>query len=227
VVTTVRKGAMLAIPLALSLALAAPPVAAQSDEVNPASPGINAGKVDGKHAVGSGASPAKRAKKLVATDASGFLPSDIVRPLWSLIQGIPAILTDGQITFAEIAAKPAGFADNVDNGIISMNVQQVVGPAFALAAGGNGSGAVACPAGSTVVSGGFSPNNFLVAIVTSFRSGNGWIVAAHNNAAVAAAVFPIAYCMTTNPAGGVTISKKAGKGIKKATANRPPMPRRK
>jgi hypothetical protein len=39
----------------------------------------NSHKVDGKHAVGAGASKQARAGKLVATDNQGFLPKDIVR----------------------------------------------------------------------------------------------------------------------------------------------------
>jgi hypothetical protein len=41
---------------------------------------INADRVDGRHAVGAGASKAARAGKLVATDKQGYLPSNIVRP---------------------------------------------------------------------------------------------------------------------------------------------------
>lgn len=39
---------------------------------------VNADKVDGKHAVGAKASPAKRKGKLVATNASGRLPNNIL-----------------------------------------------------------------------------------------------------------------------------------------------------
>ena len=39
---------------------------------------VNSDKVDGKHAVGAGASATKRAGKLVATDGSGRLPNGII-----------------------------------------------------------------------------------------------------------------------------------------------------
>jgi hypothetical protein len=39
---------------------------------------VNADKVDGRHAVGAGATPAKRAGKLVATNAQGRLPDSII-----------------------------------------------------------------------------------------------------------------------------------------------------
>jgi hypothetical protein len=40
---------------------------------------MNAHKVDGKHAVGAKASPSRRAGKLVATGASGYLPNGIIK----------------------------------------------------------------------------------------------------------------------------------------------------
>lgn len=39
----------------------------------------NAGKVDGRHAVGAHATPDERARKLVATNRKGFLPNDVIR----------------------------------------------------------------------------------------------------------------------------------------------------
>jgi hypothetical protein len=108
------------------------PVAAQpADEVTPAA-GINADRVDGKHAISATGKAKRRANKLVATNKQGLLPSNILRPLWSLLQGIPAVLADGQVSWGEIIGLPtiladgqvgwgevqgipAGFADGVDN----------------------------------------------------------------------------------------------------------------
>jgi hypothetical protein len=56
---------------------------------------INADRVDGKHAVGAKAKIPQRAGKLVATDKTGFLPRNIVKPLWPLIQNMPAGFADG------------------------------------------------------------------------------------------------------------------------------------
>jgi hypothetical protein len=77
--------------------------------------GFNADKVDGRHAVGHGASARKRAGKLVATNKRGQLPSNIVKPAWRLILGKPAAFRDGRITWGEVQNKPGGFADGVDN----------------------------------------------------------------------------------------------------------------
>ena len=68
---------------------------AQSSAFTPAAV-ANADKVDGRHAVGFGATKKQRATKLVATNKSGLLPSNIVKPKWSLIQGMPAGFKDGK-----------------------------------------------------------------------------------------------------------------------------------
>jgi hypothetical protein len=69
---------------------------------------INADKVDGRHAVGAKAKIPQRAGKLVATDKHGFLPRNIVKPLWGMIQNMPA-----------------GFADGVDDGAFTSAVLPV------------------------------------------------------------------------------------------------------
>ncbi len=112
----VRHPIALVIAAVMVLAIA-PATLAQEDEpaaIEPAA--INADTVDGRHAVGSKASKAKRARKLVATDKRGFLPSNIVKPKWWTIQNKPAAFADGQIHWNEVVGKPAGFADGVDAG---------------------------------------------------------------------------------------------------------------
>jgi microcystin-dependent protein len=65
------------------------PAAAQQAIV-PAITSINAHKVDGRHAVSAKASRARRAGKLVATNKQGYLPANIIKPAWRLIQDKPA-----------------------------------------------------------------------------------------------------------------------------------------
>jgi hypothetical protein len=120
-----RSHRLLALTLGLTLAVglsATPALGQSSDDVNVAAASGNAAKVDGKSAVGANASVSARAGKLVATDNQGLLPSNILLPLWSLLQGIPAALADGQITWAEVTGKPAGFADDIDNGAFTSAV---------------------------------------------------------------------------------------------------------
>jgi hypothetical protein len=114
-----------ALAVSMVAALWATPVLGQSDDgVQVAAASGNAHRVDGKHAVGFGASVASRSGKLVATsNDTGLLPSDIILPLWSLLQGVPA-----------------GFADGIDNGTfvstatgnIAVGAGGVVFPAFVL-----------------------------------------------------------------------------------------------
>src|SRR5262245_5741273 len=70
--------AMVAIVVSLATVTAVSALA-QEPAVAPAavSP-INADRVDGRHAVGAGARIAKRAGKLVATNAEGYLPANIL-----------------------------------------------------------------------------------------------------------------------------------------------------
>ena len=131
----IRSSLTFVIAIGIVIAVASATTLAQGDEpaaIEPAA-GLNADTVDGRHAVGSGASKAKRARKLVATNSSGFLPSNIVKPKWGFIKNKPGILADGKIGWGEVfnkpgiladnkigwgevVNKPAGFADGVDNG---------------------------------------------------------------------------------------------------------------
>jgi hypothetical protein len=108
-----RAGQLVASSLALAMIvglIGAPVLAQPADEIGPAA-GLDADTVDGKHAVAATNKVGKRANKLVATNRAGQLPSNILRPLWSLVQGIPAILADGQVSWAELVAIPAILAD--------------------------------------------------------------------------------------------------------------------
>ena len=95
----------IAIAIVLATAMGAAPAMAQDDE------GINADKVDGRDAVGALASRQERAKNLVATNREGRLPSNIIEPLWKLMKGIPTVLADGRIGWAELVNIPADLAD--------------------------------------------------------------------------------------------------------------------
>ena len=114
----VRHFIPIAIATVMVMAIAPATMLAQEDEsaaIEPAA-GINADTVDGRHAVGSGASKAWRARKLVATNKRGLLPSNIVKPYWGAIKNKPAAFADGRIHWNEVVGKPAGFADGVDAG---------------------------------------------------------------------------------------------------------------
>jgi hypothetical protein len=74
---------------------------------------VNSDKVDGKHAVGAGATPTKRAGKLVATNGDGLLPNDIIAqaPDADLLDG----LDSSQFLAADGTAADAETLDGVDS----------------------------------------------------------------------------------------------------------------
>ena len=65
----------------------------------PAAKVVNADRVDGKHAVAYTNKRGVRAGKLVATNARGLLPSNIVQPYWGYIKNKPGILADHDTEF--------------------------------------------------------------------------------------------------------------------------------
>lgn len=84
---------------------------APAEPIAPAA--INADTVDGLSAVKATSKKAKRKNRLVAADAKGFLPSNIVKAQWGLISGKPAFLADGVVGWNEVAGMPAALADGL------------------------------------------------------------------------------------------------------------------
>jgi len=60
----------------------------------------------------------------------------------------------------------------------------------------NASAGVACPAGTTVISGGSSAGFYQVQVASSYRSGNGWHLDARNEANNETTIAVFAYCLT-------------------------------
>jgi hypothetical protein len=105
----------------------------QSGTFTPAIVG-NAHKVDGKHAVAAWASIAQRARKLVATNAQGKLPNNIINraPNANLLDGLDSTLfaqvarlrsgvgsvnqSDNYVHWNQLLGVPSGFADGRDQG---------------------------------------------------------------------------------------------------------------
>ncbi len=169
----------------------------------------------------------------MATDAKGFLPSNIVKPLWGLIQGLPAILADGQVSWTELLGipgdladgqvgwgevgnKPAGFADGTDDaGVTGVKVTRVVELANLPIGSTTGIVQALCPAGSVVVGGGFSYfGNVTVVFSFDLDDGSGWKVGVGKPSAETASVYSIAKCLSVEPSGAFTTAKK---GVKAAT----------
>ena len=66
------------LPIVLTAVVTATVFAAGPTVAQAAFDAVNSDKVDGKHAVGAGATSAARAGKLVATNSSGLLPNNII-----------------------------------------------------------------------------------------------------------------------------------------------------
>jgi len=78
------------------------PEATTQQAIVPAVTSINAHKVDGRHAVSASASRKRRAGKLVATNRQGYLPANIIKPAWKLMEGKPPVLADDQVGWDEL-----------------------------------------------------------------------------------------------------------------------------
>lgn len=161
-----------------------------SDErvVAPAAKAGNADKVDGKHAVGAGASRVKRANRLVATNKQGYLPSNIVKPRWPLIQGMPA-----------------GFADGIDDkGVTSVAIKSI--RAEKSIPPNSGDWAIAsCPNGWTAVGGGYGTHPDIVVRDSKPHTtyNDIWAVSGHNYSATTSHVLEaFVVCVRVTGGGG-------------------------
>jgi hypothetical protein len=68
-------------------------------------------------------------------------------------------------------------------GVLATNIQTVTSATFTVAPGGVGSGALDCPPGTVVISGGFLLTGPEASVFFDRRSGNGWTVGVDNVAA--------------------------------------------
>jgi hypothetical protein len=184
--------------------------------VEPAAKTRNADRVDGKHAVAYTNKRGVRAGKLVATNARGLLPSNIVQPYWGYIKNKPGILADHQIAWNEVAnkpgvladgqvgwfevhGKPPGFADNVDNaGVTGVTITRVATPEKVVPAGGTETDIAYCPPGSRVVGGGV--NGFGVAIEDSYpHNDTDWFGRGTDLSGGGGSIYVFALCMSVEP----------------------------
>ena len=203
--------------LTLTVAGAMAQAGSATDEATPSAVRArNADRVDGKHAVAYTNKRGVRAGKLVATNARGLLPSNIVQPYWGYIKNKPGILADhqiawnevankpgaiadGQIAWNEVAGMPAGFADNVDNaGVTKVKVVRVESELQGIIAGSSGAVEVSCPTGTVVIGGG-GTNSGLMKLVDSYSTGNAWRVYYRNDTVDTELAMAVAHCLSVQP----------------------------
>jgi hypothetical protein len=178
---------LLTLTVAGAMAQSEPP--ASSTTISPSAVSdINADRVDGKHAVGAGAKIRQRAGKLVATDKHGFLPRNIVKPLWPLIQHMPA-----------------GFADGVDDGVTGLGVTTVTGSTSGVfGPGTSGFSTATCPVGSLLVGGGYQAGGFVEVGRAYEDNPNRWFVEGLNTSTSAnRTITAYAYCLSVTPSSAI------------------------
>jgi hypothetical protein len=166
----------------------------------------NADKVDGKHAVGYTIKKPKRAGKLVATNAGGMLPPNIVKPFWAAIQN-----------------KPAGFADGVDDGVTGLKVTRVVSALGTAFGPGNlgFSPQATCPSGSFIVGGGASITGFVgqTELLSSYPvNATEWTAVAYKETTSSgnAQLQTFALCLSIESGGPITTAR-TGKAVRTST----------
>ncbi|MEZ5186521.1 MAG: hypothetical protein R2720_12305 [Candidatus Nanopelagicales bacterium] len=106
-------------------------------------------------------------------------------------------IADQAVTADKIATNAVTSAKIADAAVRARELgpTQIVTNTVAIAANANATTSVACPAGTQVVSGGGTTSSFLVFNVSSFQSGNGWIVAYHSTDGAAKTITAIATCL--------------------------------
>jgi hypothetical protein len=130
-----------------------------------------------------------------------------------------ASVTTGKLADASVTGSKIG-ADAVGSAQLG-TTQQAVSASVAIGAGGNAVAAIACPAGTQVLSGGGGASSFFVNAVESFQSGNGWIWVAHNYTGAAQTIFATAVCLNAAAPAAQPSSSHA-----RFPAHRPAMPAR-
>jgi len=154
---------------------------------------LDADTVDGLSAVKATTQKAKRAGKLVATDAQGFLPSNIVKAKWGLI-----------------ADKPAGLADGVDNEGVTQVRLGTYRVAQEVPAGGWHYIDVPCPDGWRATGGGFYGvwSTDQVEASEPVDANMGWHFEVTTAAGASPHVITVkVICLTTEPASALSTAK--------------------
>lgn len=107
-------------------------------------------------------------------------------------------LADNAVTTGKLANNSVTSAKIQDGQVRAGDLGAIVQASnnVAIANGATGTVTVSCPAGTTVISGGFQPAHFGVEATSSLRVGNGWRYQALNNSGSASSLTVFAYCLS-------------------------------
>ena len=131
--------------------------------------------------------------------AGGDLTGNYPNPLIGADKVDSGKVAPDSLTADDLAPDSVGSSEIAAAGVKADELgpsQLAVSANVAIAANGTAVAAVACPAGTQVLSGGGTTSNFGVHLVTSFQAGNGWIVAYQNTTATARTITAIATCLS-------------------------------
>jgi len=161
---------------------------------------INAHRVDGKHAVGYTNRRLARRNKLVATNRQGFLPSNIVKPLWGTIKH-----------------KPAGFADGVDDEGVTGVTLVTTGDSRTLAASATTTFYLYCPSGQAS-GGGFDSVGASTRVLAATPFANYFYLSLQNTVATQDFFNMYVTCVTTD--GGASVASRLTRAAREARPGR-------
>jgi hypothetical protein len=108
------------------------------------------------------------------------------------------LIGDDKVTDTKIAADAVNSSEIAANAVrgSELGPTQLAQQGGPILASNYASVAVACPAGTHILSGGGTSSSYNIVMVSSFQVGNGWIVAYHNLAAAAGTITAIATCLS-------------------------------
>jgi hypothetical protein len=107
-------------------------------------------------------------------------------------------VADQSLTSDDLGANSVGSSEIQTGAIRAAELGSIVqaSNSATIKSKGNVTVEVACPAGTTVISGGGFSSSYLVHMSASFRNGNGWRVDAHSESADDKSVTAYAYCLS-------------------------------
>ncbi len=131
-------------------------------------------------------------------DSSDVAPDSLVAGDLAAASVGTSEVADQSLTANDLGPDSVGSSELQAGSVRSAELGAIiqVSDSTAIASGGNASVSVACPAGTTVISGGNTISDYRVALAGSQRSGNGWLVHAHSYAPNPETLTVFAYCLS-------------------------------